>query len=242
MEEIIKEFECPVCTHYMVEEIIVCSQGHSLCKKCKDNVILCPICKSPFGASRNFSFENVANMLTYKCRNGKCLQEFDSKNINRHETNCKFGIYACIFKLDGCNWIGRLSEYKKHMKINHKEYIDEFKMPEQSTVGICVIFYFEEAFVVFSKIEEKMKYYSAMYMGMEKSPKDFLLTIKFVDQTSKGYKLSASSPCIAPCVLEDVFNSDKVTFSVDENSMLEKCFKVDYNYKITPAIEDNVRH
>lgn len=235
---ILKEFECPVCTKYMVEKISICVKGHSLCKNCKDNLSNCPICKYEFAADRNFCFENVAEKLTYKCRNEKCNKVFDSKNINEHENNCKFGVHSCVFV--ECCWIGKLSEYREHVKCQHKEYIDDFKMAGSSNIWICIVFYMEETFVIFSKIEEKFKMYSTMYMGTKKNAKDFLFNIKFVDQTKKGYRLNAASPCIGPCATQEVFGDDKLSFSVDDNSLLEKCFKVDFTYKITITIEENI--
>lgn len=54
----VRLFECPVCFHYMLNEIHICSAGHSICQKCMKQLDKCPTCKSPF-SGRNYSMESL---------------------------------------------------------------------------------------------------------------------------------------------------------------------------------------
>ena len=39
-DHVMKEIECPVCCNVMAEEILQCTNGHSLCKPCRKKVAI----------------------------------------------------------------------------------------------------------------------------------------------------------------------------------------------------------
>ncbi|XP_066143798.1 uncharacterized protein [Euwallacea fornicatus] len=55
--------ECPVCFESMKDKIEVCKKGHSVCVRCKAKLLRCPICRSEFDGTRNFSLEKVVKNL-----------------------------------------------------------------------------------------------------------------------------------------------------------------------------------
>ena len=37
-ERLLRDLECPVCSHAMVEKIVLCSNGHNICNECRGKV------------------------------------------------------------------------------------------------------------------------------------------------------------------------------------------------------------
>nr|XP_023012617.1 uncharacterized protein LOC111502707 [Leptinotarsa decemlineata] len=69
--DIWKNFECPICMEYMIAPIFICQDGHSICSNCKWKGKTCSTCQSGIGSSRNFSLENLANILKVPGSNQK---------------------------------------------------------------------------------------------------------------------------------------------------------------------------
>lgn len=212
LQEALKELECPVCLEYMVEEIALCKGGHSVCKKCKDELpnTNCPLCKQIFVSDRNYTLEKLASTYTYNCRNNGCEEKLEAIDINKHEKNCEHSLYPCPLYFTNCAWTGKTTESKKHIEGKHQEYIDNWK--GYQNLYFYTIIYNDYIFLIFCKYVEKTQVYSAVYFGTNKEAGDFLLTVNYSDQTGKGYELSATNPCVPRCKIENVFDGENIVF------------------------------
>lgn len=234
---ILAELECPSCREYMVEEIVICQNGHSTCKKCKDSTeTSCKICQQPFVVERNHTLEKVVAAFKYPCKNPGCGKLLEAKNIFEHERFCEFGVYECALYFTGCNWSGKLSELIKHVKNKHKEHTKAFI--NTNNVKSIVHFHKDEVFIVFNKHTDYAVTYSATYNGLKKNAKDFKVKVVFEDESDKGYELGVVMPCIPRCKVEDVFNSDKFILS-KINSTLQETFLKNGKYTVTTTIIEN---
>ncbi|XP_066249452.1 uncharacterized protein [Euwallacea similis] len=63
LEKLVEELECPICTSVMKSNIAVCNRGHSICKKCKNVVNVCPLCCGQFVTQRNFALEEISKKI-----------------------------------------------------------------------------------------------------------------------------------------------------------------------------------
>lgn len=248
LSAIMNGLECPVCFEYMVNEIVQCMNGHSICKKCRHTLWKseCPICKQLFGNTRNYALENVASNLSYPCKNQGCIEELNAADINNHTKICPFGVQPCMLNSTGCGWTGKMSQIKKHIENTHRNYIENWY--SCGSKYVYVKFLNEETFIIFCECINFIQNISGMYMGAEKKADDYLLTIKYNDETKRGYSLQVSTPCISQCRIEDVFKKDKIYFSTyEEHTMLSKCFRPKHfrkgylNYSITVSITTKER-
>lgn len=240
LQNILKELECPVCSDYMLDEIVLCSEGHSICKKCKekfdDSHPDCPMCRKPLTGGRNYTLEKIASVCTYPCRHEGCLQVFTLKSLKEHEKNCVYNLQQCPLQFIGCTWEGKMEDLKNHIESKHSDCINDYKIISSKHSVYCatntqikVLYNKDDIFIFFSSYTRDIGMYAAMCVGDKKKAQDYLLKINFKDQTGRGYQLSVSAPCIARCKLEDVFNGDKIYFNLT-NSMLSKCFQSKMSY------------
>ncbi|XP_015122455.1 E3 ubiquitin-protein ligase sina [Diachasma alloeum] len=51
--------ECPVCLDLLKGKVFQCIQGHDVCQYCKKSLDMCPVCKSAFSESRNWTVEKI---------------------------------------------------------------------------------------------------------------------------------------------------------------------------------------
>lgn len=236
LSSILSELECPSCKDYMIEEIVVCEEGHSTCWKCKKEGLnngMCVICQKTFAVERNHTLEKVVATFKFPCKNQGCGKMLDAKNIYSHERSCEFGVYECVLYFTGCPWSGKLSELSKHIKSKHKEHTKGFV--SVNNVKTMVNFFKDDVFVIFNKHTDYSVTFAATYNGTKKTPKDFKLRVAYVDQSEKGYELVATMPCIARCKLEEVFESDKFVLS-KINSTLQERFLKNGKYSIDTTI------
>lgn len=215
MNDIMKirnELECPVCTEYMIGEIYLCINGHSICKNCVERVQPnCPICRGLIADRRNFTLENIASALTYPCKN--CQVDLNANEIISHELECDTGFFNCNSIFGRCDWSGPYLEAKSHIEKQHKEYIGKWKSLDN--FQLYIIFFDCQPFFVFFKFQGELTCYAAIFIGPKKQANNYILNVSFDDQTNKGYKLSGSSPCVSICKVGQVFQREKIIFSYD---------------------------
>lgn len=169
---ILKRLECPVCFEYMVDEIVQCTNGHSICQKCKQslNKSECPICKQLFGNTRNFALEDVASNLSFPCKNEECTKELNAVEINDHTKICPYGVHQCVLNFSGCGWIGKILQLKKHVEDTHKDYIEKWNL--RGSTQFCIKFFNEEIFIIFFESINSMQNISGMYMVIKQKAAD----------------------------------------------------------------------
>ena len=88
--------ECPICLHILKQPCLIsCPCGQKICRECvekiKEDNKPCPLCnKTNFTFMRDYGLE-------------RSLKEF---------------LVLCSFKNDGCEWKGKLGEYRQHLNWN----------------------------------------------------------------------------------------------------------------------------
>ncbi|KAF5725505.1 E3 ubiquitin-protein ligase SINAT2 -like protein [Tripterygium wilfordii] len=115
--------ECPVCVNLMYPPIFQCSNGHTLCSKCKARVRnSCPTCRQELGNIRCLALEKVAASLELPCQyqNLGCQDIFPYYCKLRHEKICKYRPYCCPYAGAECSVTGDIPFLIMHLKEDHK--------------------------------------------------------------------------------------------------------------------------
>ncbi|KDR07292.1 E3 ubiquitin-protein ligase siah-1-like [Zootermopsis nevadensis] len=160
-EALLNDLECPVCTEYMSPPITLCSNGHNICKKCRQNVECCPICRGQLSGIRNVTLEKIARRQQYPCTNRDrgCPQVFSMDLIADHHAVCRYGPLRCPmnkFPSVSCSWKGLLSEIKKHVQDSHEAYFKDTPYVRSHYVGNgeAVRFITNETFLCYKRIKD----------------------------------------------------------------------------------------
>ncbi|CAH0560240.1 unnamed protein product [Brassicogethes aeneus] len=128
-ENILKLLECPVCMNTMRTPIYLCSQGHSVCVLCHEELDECPTCKNKWSNGRNYLIEHHLTDIKYPCRYNKFgCKKIDVENrLNKHEESCVFTVYQCPM---GCSKSGNHAAILEHLNSEHADmkYEEESKI------------------------------------------------------------------------------------------------------------------
>lgn len=114
--------ECPVCMRLMYPPIHQCSNGHTICYKCKSKIHdTCPICRQKLGNIRCIALEKVAELLDLPCkfRSFGCNDTIPHKNRISHEKSCRFRLYNCPYAGAECSVMGDIRSLVEHLKEDH---------------------------------------------------------------------------------------------------------------------------
>lgn len=124
-EEFLAEFECPICTKYMLPPIRQCFNGHSFCGDCFDKINLCAICRAPKSEHRSFTLEKVQACLTFPCpyMEEGCNFQSTCEALSLHQKKCKFALVPCPLRFNGCQWHGERVDLIPHCKTDHAQNI-----------------------------------------------------------------------------------------------------------------------
>jgi hypothetical protein len=167
-EDLLKEFECPVCMEYMVPPIKLCTNGHNICSKCRESLQCCPTCRAKFSEIRSVALENIARRLKFPCvnRQNGCLELFSIEHITKHHAICVYGKIKCPFHLlKMCSWNGLKNDLKGHAKAAHRGWFWQkptFLFPLLSEY-LVILSYFGELFT-FYKQKKDGRYYAAVQL------------------------------------------------------------------------------
>ena len=105
-ESINELIQCPICYDPMMNEIFICSNGHSICNQCKHrlNSNQCPSCKENYNCckqrvNRNLTLENLIynTLLPCKYSHNGCDQLTIGKQRDEHLKLCKHRPIPCPF-------------------------------------------------------------------------------------------------------------------------------------------------
>jgi len=167
-EDLLKDLECPVCMEYMVPPITLCTNGHSICSKCRESVQRCPTCRAEFSVIRNVVLENIVRRRKYPCANRQsgCLELFSIEHIAKHHGVCEYGKIKCPLHLfNACFWNGLKNDLKGHIRAEHPTFFFEGPtLPDphlSSSLG--VVSYLGELFTYY-KEKRDGRYYAAVQL------------------------------------------------------------------------------
>ena len=144
-DDFLKELECPVCMEYMLPPIPMCESGHSICSKCRPNLVKCPSCRQPFLNLRNKALENLSLRAKHPCcyRSYGCQLVFRADMKTDHEIVCPYRPYTCPLLKDNqinCQWCGIHEDLREHIRKEHKDRLTDIK----SGKHVCIRRYKEK--------------------------------------------------------------------------------------------------
>ncbi|KAJ4451977.1 hypothetical protein ANN_03461 [Periplaneta americana] len=184
---LLKELECPLCLNYMKPPIVLCENGHNICKECKPKLSNCATCRSKILQVRNLSLESLARQAVYPCMNFYlgCKEVFHFDDFEEHRDNCVYTATKCLFSRisnRGCKWSGIISDMKEHIKDDHmasdyREVSGSFKTElsnTEPTRGYSqVIFTLNEMFFVLWRFKPDNFYCAVYYCGPKEKANNF---------------------------------------------------------------------
>lgn len=197
----LENFECPICSEYMIPPIYVCGTGHSICKICRPRLLVCPSCQCPLQNTRNFAMEKLAATLNYPCQNQAkgCtfIDTYDKVAI--HEYSCMIdNTSRCVLK---CSWTGSVLDMVKHLISAHpKDIFYTNKLIRRNLADSITTTY-----QVFSQDDEVFRFackhstttgpvkFAVQHFTSLKSTYKFVLS--FIDQTNQGMIFSINHSC-----------------------------------------------
>jgi E3 ubiquitin-protein ligase SIAH1 len=195
-ESLLIELECPVCTEYMVPPIILCGNGHKVCRICRLKIQNCPTCRGCFSVTRNLALENLAGNVKYPCkfRTYGCTETCNYDTIDKHQAICLYFQQKCPaakLGIGACSWTGCFKDVEGHLRENHLEHCCEyvegdFKYLYQLSSNMkvcCFIFAYSEIFFSsFEAKDEKIFYAVLLYIGPAESETKYKYRVEFVNQ------------------------------------------------------------
>lgn len=129
---LLKKLECPLCLEIMLPPIQQCTNGHSICSNCYDQLTplpkKCSYCSANMTTPvRNRSLEDMASSFIAPCRysDSGCTEEVMYSDLSYHVQSCEHRPIECLNCGEMCtNWDNLLQHLKeKHprsFKINKK--------------------------------------------------------------------------------------------------------------------------
>ncbi|KAF2901394.1 hypothetical protein ILUMI_04792 [Ignelater luminosus] len=121
-DKLLEFLDCNVCNNLMKPPIYQCLTGHSICSSCVEKLDLCPLCKSAYSGTRNFTLESLCENIKVSCayREYGCFKLSPVTEIEQHKRTCLSRPYPCPISIE-CLPLCAFSEIEKHMQISHTE-------------------------------------------------------------------------------------------------------------------------
>ena len=185
-QEHFEELECPVCFEYFKAPIAICSNGHSICGKCKTKITKCPLCRAGILNTTNKTLENLMHKLIVRCEFSTfgCKWTSSIGAIRLHETFCERRPYKCPFP--DCTWNHPLSAVLFHLKSKHQiqvqtqrgEIITMLSDFGNRSVWHKARSFAGEIFLQVTKLKEDELYISVSHIGREEITSQFKYTVE----------------------------------------------------------------
>lgn len=221
----LKLLECPVCYNVYKSKIFMCENGHNICEECKQNVNICPTCRSELKRTRNHLVEElISKSLLYSCENSNlgCTVNLALNQIQTHQGVCHLKLCKCY--VPECTWEGRKNELNHHIMKNHavsvfqglsKEILFsdvEFSNANSTYNDYLFIELKDELFAYFYKRDKQGNIsFNVIYLGPAENATNFHFKLAFHNEDrSKKMQL-------------------KCNVGTDPNLLSDKCMKLDYN-------------
>lgn len=214
LEDILKQFECPICHEYMVKNIVECNTGHSFCKDCaRKSGGICSICNDKIQNVRNFALENAAACVERRCKWAKdgCTEShIKLPQWKDHIEDCEYSDYICpLMAESSCEWKGKLKDIKEHLFLDHNlrlnvinAYKDCLGNESNHYYYVSIVTYFKKLFKLHEihRIKGLSKVHTITwvmkYIGGRSYAEDYEFVVKFFEQNNCGNELTGCASCI----------------------------------------------
>jgi len=89
------QLKCPICFEIPPNEIYQCTNGHTICRVCRAELIWCPQCRDPFGVKkiRTLALEQILDDYKFNCsyKEKGCSEKLKRQDLPNHAKICSFG-------------------------------------------------------------------------------------------------------------------------------------------------------
>lgn len=91
-DELIEDFRCTKCRHFITPPFVICTTGHIMCQKCVGRKLRCQNCSAKTQMTRSFLGESVFGKLTFPCRYRRygCTAKLKGDDLRLHESTCEY--------------------------------------------------------------------------------------------------------------------------------------------------------
>jgi E3 ubiquitin-protein ligase SIAH1 len=221
-EFLLNQLECPVCTEHMIHPIMLCENGHNICKFCRPKVLHCPICRQQFLNTSNVTLGKLAADVKYPCkyRDYGCSESYGFDLIGQHQAKCQFCPQPCpVNKLNigYCNWAGISGRMKTHLIEAHRSLcLADGDLNHVSIRVICVtpttkygafILAYDALFYSFSEMKNGIFYSVLKHIGPDAAAAKYRYSLEFVNaEDTEGLKITLL-PISLDDNLSEIYNS-----------------------------------
>ncbi|KAJ8921086.1 hypothetical protein NQ315_015883 [Exocentrus adspersus] len=155
-QQLLKSFECPICTKYIVPPIRQCCNGHSICQKCFDKISICALCRGRKVEGRALVLERISSLLTFPCAYAEdgCDFRGPGDNIALHQSICAFSSVMCPLRFYECSWRGEKADVVVHCQTVHPQnfFFSSSKHFRSSRFCVCMNRTYHLVFYVFGNL------------------------------------------------------------------------------------------
>jgi E3 ubiquitin-protein ligase SIAH1 len=219
-KELLKDLECPVCMDYFQEPIIMCSNGHNVCGKCKAKLKKCPVCRSDFLETRNRTLESLTSKLTATCKYSHivCDKKITLLNIKFPTATCHRLPYKCPYP--SCSSENPLCCMKYHLQTKHglgilkkseytKTWLKNFS--RASTWQRAILFY-DEIFLHVCTVRDDTLYTCVLHIGCAKKTTMFRYRVKIKRRETMESQKATCTVSNYTCGLDQVIRSGSCVY------------------------------
>ncbi|KRT79536.1 hypothetical protein AMK59_7660, partial [Oryctes borbonicus] len=146
---------------------------------------------SAFDGQNGSTNEATTSANSFSCRYMVfgCTKQLPEAAVGDHEKSCDYKIYECV--LAGCDWQGGIAALRVHIINVHANIVltnGAFKVPTTDLQMICIIFAYDETFLVQIRCEALKFFLSVKYVGKPTASGKFLYNVVIKNNKSKQQK------------------------------------------------------
>ncbi len=122
LNDMIKKYQCLMCSNSIVGKIVTCTNDHQICLNCSKKTNMCTVCQT-YVFNNNKTMENMAktilaNIPIYKCYYSDCNKTFTLDEFKNH-------LHDCVHK----EWYSPFNNLVRHKNLeDHLQYLSKYNL------------------------------------------------------------------------------------------------------------------
>ena len=195
----------------------VCSNGHFLCRTCRDRIRLdagaevakCPSCIFDLGNSTSLLASRLVERVNHECEHDGCEEMVAFAQLENHQMNCLFRKVLCPGSGKTCKLEIPLVKIEEHVKtcpdnvkpIQLNNAVIKLRMAQRYKDGgapllwgVHTISAHGKTFFLRKKRENHNQIFETVMLGSAEECKGFFVTTKILDGDSKTFTANTSQP------------------------------------------------
>lgn len=242
LKNIVPHLSCLVCNGPLLTVTRLCEHGHTFCINCRPHLNYCTECLGKFLAeTRNYSIENIANMVKYKCNNydAGCRTLLTRDLILKHNATCSMSPVICPLgniPRAQCTWTGLLRQVLDHVTTCHKNKITSrnyFKCTSLQDAYWLTI-YKREIFISYKHVTDGIWHAAVMKVGLTADMFKGIFVLKSPDPKSSE-TIEAGFGVELVDNMEEIFNNGRCLMLDD---VVVKRFAINREMNMAVSIEE----